>query len=155
MFYFFQQYIYQRKNTNQSNNSKMKLKEIQKLTDDLINSHEIILKENENKKKEINKQIEKRTMKLFDHLFLNQIKLIEQNEKIENNLNLKSNELINKLKQLNHQQHITETETELNESINEIKQELDNLHYNYYFETDENLEDVLNIGQLVKKLLLV
>jgi hypothetical protein len=86
-------------------------------------------------------------------LFLNQIKLIEQNEKIENNLNLKSNELINKLKQLNHQQHITETE--LNESINDIKQELDNLHYNYYFETDENLEDVLNIGQLVKKLLLV
>jgi len=53
MFYFFQQYIYQRKNTNQSNNSKMKLKEIQKLTDDLINSHEIILEENENKKKEI------------------------------------------------------------------------------------------------------
>jgi len=92
-------------------------------------------------------------MKLFDHLFLNQIKLIEQNEKIENNLNLKSNELINKLKQLNHQQHITETETELNESINEIKQELDNLHYNYYFETDENLEDFFNIGRLVKILL--
>ena len=129
----------------------MKLKEIQKLTDDLINSHEIILKENENKKKEINKQIEKRTMKLFDHLFLNQIKLIEQNEKIENNLNLKSNELINKLKQLNHQHHTTETE--LNESINEIKQELDNLHYNYFFETDENLEDFFNIGRLVKILL--
>jgi len=31
----------------------MKLKEIQKLSDDLINSHEIILEENENKKKEI------------------------------------------------------------------------------------------------------
>ena len=122
--------------------------DIQKLSDDLITNHEIILKENENKKKEINKQIEKRTMKLFDHLFLNQIKLIEQNEKIENNLNLKSNELINKLKQLNHQQHITETE--LNESINDIKQELDNLHYNYYFETDENLEDILKIGQLVQ-----
>jgi hypothetical protein len=128
----------------------MEQKQIQKLANDLITRHEIMIKENENKKKEINKQIEKRTMKLFDHLFLNQIKLIEQNEKIENNLNLKSNELINKLKQLNHQQHITETETELNESINEIKQELDNLHYNYYFETDENLEDFFNIGRLVK-----
>ncbi len=56
MFYFFQQYIYQRKkykSVNHFNNSKMKLKEIQKLTDDLINSHEIILEENENKKKEI------------------------------------------------------------------------------------------------------
>ncbi len=81
----------------------MKLKEIQKLSDDLINSHEIILEENENKKKEINKQIDKRAMKLFDHLFLNQVKLIEQNEKIENDLKLKSNELINKLKQLNQQ----------------------------------------------------
>ena len=35
------------------------------------------------------------------------------------------------------------TETELNESINGIKQELDNLQYNYYFETDENLEHFL------------
>jgi len=129
----------------------MEQKQIQKLANDLITSHEIMIKENENKKKEINKQIEKRTMKLFDHLFLNQMKLIEQNEKIENNLNLKSNELINKLKQFNHQQHITETE--LNESINEIKQELDNLHYNYFFETDENLEDFFNIGRLVKILL--
>ena len=74
--------------------------DIQKLSDDLITNHIIILKENENKKKEINKQIEERTMKLFDHLFLNQVKLIEQNEKIENDLKLKSNELINKLKQL-------------------------------------------------------
>jgi len=125
----------------------MEIKNIQELND-LITSHQKILKENENKKKEINKQIDKRAMQLFDHLFLYQIKLIEQNEKIENNLNLKSNELINKLKQLNHQQHITETE--LNESINDIKQELDNLHYNYYFETDENLEDILKIGQLVQ-----
>ena len=75
-------------------------------------------------------------MQLFDHLFLIQVKLIEQNEKIENNL-----------KQLI-QQHTTESE--LNEAINEIKQELTNLQYNYYFETDKKLENVLNIGQLVK-----
>ena len=68
------------------------------------------------------------------------MKLIERNEKIENDLKLKSNELINKLKQLNQQYT---TETELNESINGIKQELDNLQYNYYFETDENLEHFL------------
>jgi hypothetical protein len=128
----------------------MELKEIQKLANDLITSHEIMIKENENKKKEIKKQIDKRAMKLFDHLFLNQVKLIEQNERIESNLNFKSNELINKLKQLIQKQT---TETELNVTINEIKKELDNLHYNYYFETDENLEAVLNIGQLVKSLL--
>ena len=74
--------------------------------------------------------------------------IIEQNEKIENNLKLKSNELINKLNQLIQQQT---TETELNEKIEEIKQELDNLQYNYYFETDEKLENVLSIGHLVKK----
>jgi hypothetical protein len=128
----------------------MQLKEIQKLVDDLITSQEVIIKENENKKKEINKQIEKRTMQLFDHLFLIQVKLIEQNEKIENNLNLKSNQLIDNLKQLI-QQHTTESE--LNEAINEIKQELTNLQYNYYFETDKKMENVLNIGQLVKNLL--
>ena len=119
----------------------------QKLAKDLINSHEIMMKENENKKKEINKQIDKRAMQLFDHLFLNQMKLIEQNEKIEKDLNLKSNELINKLKQLIKQKT---TETELIETINEIKKELNNLQYNYYFETDENLEDVLSIGKFVR-----
>jgi len=119
----------------------------QKLAKDLINSHEIMMKENENKKKEINKQIDKRAMQLFDHLFLNQMKLIEQNEKIEKDLNLKSNELINKLKQLIKQKT---TETELIETINEIKKELNNLQYKYYFETDENLEDVLNIGKFVR-----
>jgi len=132
----------------------MEIEEIQKLANDLITSHEIIIKENENKKKEIKNQIEKRTLQLFDHLFLNQVKLIEQNEKIEKNLNLKSNELIYKLKQFI-QHHKTATEIEINETINEIKQErnkLDNLHYNYYFETDEKLEDVLTIGRLVKNL---
>ena len=107
---------------------KMEKIDTQKLAKDLINSHEIMMKENENKKKEINKQIDKRAMQLFDHLFLNQVKLIEQNEKIEKDLNLKSNELINKLKQLN-KQHTTEKE--LYVTINEIKKELDNLHYNY------------------------
>ncbi len=80
----------------------MEIKNIQELND-LITSNQIIMKENENKKKGINKQIDKREMQLFDHLFLNQMKLIERNEKIENDLKLKSNELINKLKQLNQQ----------------------------------------------------
>ena len=109
------------------------------------------------KKQEIRNQIEKRTMKLFDHLFLNQVKLIEQNEAAAKDLNLKSAELINKLKLLSQhhhqQQHSAEAETETAElikTINEIKKELNSLHYNYYLATDEKLESILNtVGQLV------
>ena len=126
-------------------------KDIENLANDIISSHEIRLKENEEKKKEIRNQIENRTMQLFDHLFLKQVTLIEQNDEIEKNLNFNSNELINNLEQLI-QRQTTTTETEIAqviEKINEIKQELNNLHYNYYFETDKTLENDLNIGQLV------
>ena len=126
-------------------------KDIENLANDIISSHEIRLKENEEKKKEIRNQIENRTMQLFDHLFLKQVTLIEQNDEIEKNLNFKSSELINNLEQLI-QRQTTTTETEIAqviEKINEIKQELNNLHYNYYFETDKTLENDLNIGQLV------
>ena len=125
----------------------MDLKEAENLTNKLIASHEIILKENQEKKNNINKQIEKRTMQLFDHLFLNQIKLIKQNEQIESNLNLKSTELIDKLKHLIKQQNI-EIE-EIIDTLDEINQELSNLHYSYQFETDEKLENILSIGRLV------
>ena len=125
----------------------MDLKEAENLANKLIASHEIILKENQEKKNNINKQIEKRTMQLFDHLFLNQIKLIKQNEQIESNLNLKSTELIDKLKHLIKQQNI-EIE-EIIDTLDEINQELSNLHYSYQFETDEKLENILSIGRLV------
>ena len=70
-------------------------------------------------------------MQLFDYLFLNQVKLIEQNNKIVKKLNLKSIVLIDNLKQLIQQQN-TDIE-QIIETINEIKQELSNLHYNYQF----------------------
>ena len=131
----------------------MQLNEIEKLANGLIASLQIILKENEEKKQEIRTQIEKRTMQLFDYLFLNQVKLIEINETKEKSLSLKSNQLINKLKQLI-QKHTTttraESETEnIIEQIDKIKQETKNLQYNYYLETDETLENILSIGELV------
>ena len=87
-------------------------------------------------------------MQLFDYLFLNQVKLIEQNNKIVKKLNLISIVLIDNLKQLIQQQN-TDIE-QIIETINEIKQELSNLHYNYQFEKDEKLENILSIGRLVR-----
>ena len=131
----------------------MKPTDIENLANEIISSHDITLKENEEKKKEIRNQIEKKTIQLFDHLFSNQVTLIEENDEIEKNLTLKSNELINNLKQLIQRQTTkTKTETEIEqviEKINEIKQKLNNLHFNYYFETNETLENDLNIGKLV------
>ena len=128
----------------------MELNKIETLANDLIASHEIIMKNNEEKKKQVNKQIEKRAMQLFDHLFLNQIKLIKQNTKIENELNLKSIELKNSLRKLIQKETTTKEMVEEHiKAINQIKQELNNLHYDYYFETDQTLESNLNIGKLV------
>ena len=106
------------------------------------------MKDNEEKKKQFNKQIEKKTMQLFDHLFLSLVKLIEQNDEIEKNLNLKSIELINKQKQLINHKAKREIK-QITEAVDEIKKQLNNLHYDYFLKTDETLESILSIGLLV------
>ena len=121
---------------------------INKLANDLIANYESIMKDNEEKKKQFNKQIEKKTMQLFDHLFLSLVKLIEQNDEIEKNLNLKSIELINKQKQLINHKAKREIK-QITEAVDEIKKQLNNLHYDYFLKTDETLESILSIGLLV------
>ena len=81
-------------------------------------------------------------------LFLNQVKLIEHHERIENHFNLKSNQIINKLMQFQKQNSAT-LEEKVIKILNEIKQCLDYLHCNHYFKREQSFNIIVNIGILV------
>ena len=144
--------------------SKLKLKEFQNEINHLLASLEMTLKQNQEKKKAIDEQIKKKTIYLFDLLFLNQLKLIQKNEQTEKDLILKSNELkkkqqnvINKLNEIE-QRHVSsplvsyvyseeisnETET-LRKTTEDLKKDLKSIQYNLCFKHN----DTINIGQLL------
>ena len=143
--------------------SKLKLKEFQNETNRLLANLEATLKQNKEKKRAIDEQIKKRTIHLFDLLFLNQVKLIAKNDQIEHDLILKSNELkkqqqnaINKLNRIeqrlvsspidSYSEEISnETET-LNKTIDDIKQDLKSVQYNHCFRFSDT---TISIGQLL------
>ena len=80
-------------------------------------------------------------------LFLNQVKLIEHHERIENHFNLKSNQIIHKLVQFQKQKHdAVENDIKI---LNEIKQCLDYFHCNHYFKREQSFNIIVNIGILV------
>ena len=144
------------------------LKELLYEANTLLETHEATLKHNEERKKAIDDEIKTKTMQLFEFLFLNQVKLIEQNEQIEENLRLKSNQLkgkqqdvISKLKEIEQRlacsplatgtqlEEISNETEQIKCEINAIKEQLNHMRYEHHFEQNKTNQDTLCIGQLL------
>lgn len=126
------------------------LNEIKNELNDRLKDHEDKLKLNKKKKKALAEEIKKISMEYFRFIFSQQVKLLREVTKIENNLNSNINNLMTKENEL--LQKLKCSCTENDEIINDYNK-LESLNlkidFNFEFKKNEMIKKYLIIGDLL------